>query len=95
MNEHKLYRINVRAFLFVNDLGEEIDLPYSDELDKAVLLINGLCAKKVSSIKKTLKEEFLIGRYQKLIKAQKIEDYKNRNAEILQILEDISNYDKI
>lgn len=41
------YGINVALFLRTDILGYDIELPYSEELDEAVLLINRICGEEV------------------------------------------------
>ena len=62
----KMYRIHVESFLRTDILGDEILLPYSIELDKAVLLINKLCGKQVTNIQDNLEDDFLSRKYQEL-----------------------------
>jgi len=50
---YKLYNINIAATFRTDYLGkEEIILPYSEELDCAILLINKLCSEEVQRMKK-------------------------------------------
>lgn len=53
------YEIDVKSMCRTDKLGERIILPYSEELDKAVLLINKLCSDLVLQNKKDQEEEYI------------------------------------
>ncbi len=53
----EIYNIHIPSMLFTSELGEEnVELPYSKELDDAVLLINSIAAKKVYKMRRESKD---------------------------------------
>lgn len=60
------YTIDVESFLRTDELGESISLPYSDELDRAVLLINKLCSDEVRRRSKLIRDEYLSRKYREI-----------------------------
>ncbi len=84
---NKMYRIQVESFLRTDILGDEILLPYSRELDNAVLLINKLCGNQVVRMEEELLNTFLADKYQQLKKAE------GNIPKIRQIMKEINRFD--
>lgn len=74
MTDKKIYRLHVDGFLRLTELFGEysskndlfIELPYSDELDDAVCLINALCSDKLERIKKQEFDDFIASQFAKI-----------------------------
>lgn len=83
----EMYRIHVESFLRTDILGDEILLPYSEELDKAVLLINSLCGNQVRRMEEDRLDRFLADKYQELKKAE------GNTPKIRDIMREINRFD--
>ena len=53
------YEIDIKSLCRTDELGERFYLPYSEELNKAVLLLNKLCSDLVLQNKKDQEEEYI------------------------------------
>jgi hypothetical protein len=63
------YTIHLESFLRLSQLeiNGNIDLPFSEELDKAVLTINKICGQELAIRKKAQKDESVRYFYNKLV----------------------------
>ena len=62
------FQMCIRTMTQSDELGDSFTLPYSKELEDAVLLIYNECNKEVDRRNKTLVDEFLAKKYQELLK---------------------------
>jgi len=85
MKHYEHYGINVKSFLRTDILGEDIVLPYSEELDKAVLLINELCGKEVEKLNKEQEGLMILDAYDIITNLN--ETQKNKISALRSLLE--------
>ena len=60
------YRIHAESLLRTDELGDEFELPYSEELQKAVLLINKLCSEEVKKRQRYMDDEYLAKQFHRI-----------------------------
>lgn len=67
--ENKCYKIHIDSFLRVSELENAgmIELPYSEDLDRAVLLINKICSDELARKRKAEKEDMVHRFYNSII----------------------------
>ena len=83
-----LLELDLNLFTQNGFFEDKVGLPYSKELECAIMVVANACAKEKNRIKNSLREEFLIEKYHELRK------YDGQSSEIRRILNEIADYDK-
>lgn len=84
------YEIHVESMCFTDKLGTSFQLPYSDKLHDAILIINEECSKEVSRREKQELDEFVARKYSEL----RVEQEINNSKRIREIMTEIACYYK-